>query len=211
MIIMKVKVKDAYKEDIGKGILRIDPDLKRELNFSINDVMKIVNQKNSRITAAILKLGKPLDKSSKTIRIDANLRRNLGVSIDDYVEISKINEEIAKVVFFTSYIPNITIKNPNQLANKLEGIIITKDDTFSFNYKGKTINLVVSNYTPQSEAVIIQKDTSIIFQDVISQEFNNANLYKLYKNLYSEINYIKSNINKFKEELTNLKQSILKF
>lgn len=152
---MKVIVRDVDKEDVGKRILRIDSDLIKQLNLNIDDVIKIINQKNSRTTAAKLKLGNPMDKGSKMIRIDGNLRRNLGISIDDNVEISKINVETATGVMFTCSNPKITIKNPNQLTNKLEGTIITKNDIFSFNYSGKIIDLVVSCYTPQSEAVII--------------------------------------------------------
>ncbi|KKL22430.1 hypothetical protein LCGC14_2435540 [marine sediment metagenome] len=45
-----------YREDIGRGILRIDSDLNKQLNLSINDVIKITNQKKNRTTAALLKL-----------------------------------------------------------------------------------------------------------------------------------------------------------
>ena len=195
------------KEDIGKGILRIDPNLITQLNLSINDVIKITNQNKNRTTAAFLKLGNPMDGGSKIIRIDANLRRNLGVSIDDKVVVSKINAELAKEVVFECYNPNLTIKNPNQLANKLEGTIITKDNIFSFNYKSKIIDLVVSHFFPNSEAVIIQKNTSVIIQDIISQDFNDNISLKLFKNLYSEIYNLKLKINEINDEIINLKHN----
>jgi len=80
---MKVKVKDAYKEDIGKGIIRIDSDIEKELKIGIDDIIQISNLKDNRKTAAIAKQGKSIDTELKIIRIDEILRRNLGISIDD--------------------------------------------------------------------------------------------------------------------------------
>ena len=206
MIIMKVKVMDAYEEDIGKGIIRIDSDLESELNFGVDDIVKISNPTNNRKTAAKLKIGKSSDKNSKTVRIDANLRRNLGASIDDYVEICNIDSEIAKEVIFTCQNPNFTFKNTNHFAKKLENRIITKGDIFSFKYNGKIINLIVSNYTPKFEAVTIRKNTSIIIQDAIPQKVNNTDLYILYNKLNYEIKDLKCKIDEINKELVNLKQ-----
>ena len=88
----------------------------------------------------------------------------------------------------------------------MENRIITKGDIFSFKYNGKIINLIVSNYTPKSEAVTIKKNTSIIIEDAIPQKVTKTDLYTLYKSLESEIKDLNFKIDEINKELVNLKQ-----
>ena len=44
MVIMseyKLRIKDAFKEDAGRGIVRIDPNLINKLNLKVGDVIRI--------------------------------------------------------------------------------------------------------------------------------------------------------------------------
>lgn len=72
---------------------------------------------------------------------------------------------------------------------------------------GKIIDLVVSNVIPNTEAVIIQKYTSIIIEDAASQKLKDINLNKLYKKLCSEIENLKMKINEINENIINLKKN----
>ena len=86
----KVRIKDAYKGDAGRGRVRIDPEVIRELNLKTGDVIEIVHPVVGKKTAALLFPGKDEDKGMNTVRIDSSLRRNLNASLDDIVEIRKI-------------------------------------------------------------------------------------------------------------------------
>ena len=40
---LELRVKDAFKEDAGKGIVRIDTSVMQELNLKAGDVVEIVH------------------------------------------------------------------------------------------------------------------------------------------------------------------------
>ena len=171
-IVSKVRIKDAFKEDAGRGIVRIDPEIVSNLNLRVGDVIKIIHPVVNKKTVASLSTGKNEDKGKKIIRMDPSLRRNLGASIDDLVEIKKISVDIANTITFTGLDNSLIPRDPQALARKLENRSITKGDSLSFYAMARRIDLVVVDYTPNSEAVKIQLDTKILFSEKSTQEIN---------------------------------------
>ena len=86
----EVKVQDELKEDSGKGRIRIDPKIIKDLNLRNGDVIQIHNPITGKTTAALLYPGKSEDLGTHTIRIDSSLRRNLGASLGDILEFQKL-------------------------------------------------------------------------------------------------------------------------
>ena len=56
----KLRVKDAFKEDAGRGIVRIDPDVFTELDLKVGDIIRInhpiINKKTVYIRTRRLQL-----------------------------------------------------------------------------------------------------------------------------------------------------------
>jgi len=171
-IVSKVRIKDAFKEDAGRGIVRIDPEIVSNLKLKVGDVIKIIHPVVNKKTVASLSTGKNEDKGKKIIRMDPSLRRNLGASIDDLVEIKKISVDIANTITFTGLDNSLIPRDPQALARKLENRSITKGDSLSFYAMARRIDLVVIDYTPNSEAVKIRLDTKILFSEKSTQEIN---------------------------------------
>jgi len=169
-IVSKVRIKDAFKEDAGRGIVRIDPEIVSNLNLKVGDVIKIIHPVVYKNTVASLSTGKNEDKGKKIIRMDPSLRRNLDASIDDLVEIKKISVDIANTITFTGLENSLIPRDPQALARKLENRAITKGDSLSFYAMARRIDIVVVNYTPDSEAVKIRLDTKILFSEKSTQE-----------------------------------------
>ncbi len=159
----KVRIKDAFKEDAGRGIIRIDPDVTNELNFKVGDVIKIMHPFANKNTVALLYTGKNEDKETNIIRMDPSLRKNLGASIDDLVEVKKIEASEAESITFSglSLIP----RDPQALARKLEKRVVTKGDILSFYAMARRIDLVVLDFEPKVEAVKINFNTKIVFSE----------------------------------------------
>ena len=172
VIVRKVRIKDAFKEDAGRGIVRIDPEIVSNLNLKVGDVIKIIHPVVNKKTVASLSTGKNEDKGKKIIRMDPSLRRNLGASIDDLVEIKKISVDIANTITFTGLDHSLIPRDPQGLARKLENRAITKGDSLIFYAMARRIDLVVVNYTPNAEAVKIRLDTKILFSEKSTQEIN---------------------------------------
>ncbi|MFX0069717.1 MAG: CDC48 family AAA ATPase [Candidatus Hermodarchaeota archaeon] len=168
---IKLRIKDAFKEDAGKGIIRLDPDVINKFGFKINDVLEISHPNLNKKTAAILSPGKIEDKGTNIIRMDPSERRNINASIDDYIVIRKITSSPAESITFAGLNGTFLIRDTQQLAIKLEKRIITKGDSLSFYAMGRRIDLVVVDYTPKSDAVRITLDTKIEITDKKVENF----------------------------------------
>jgi transitional endoplasmic reticulum ATPase len=161
----KVRIKDAFKEDAGRGIVRIDPELISQLNIKVNDVIKIYHPITKKETVALLSSGKDEDKGTNILRMDPSLRRNLNASIDDLVEIKKIQVVSAQSITFAGLDNSLVPRDPQALARKLEKRVVTLGDSLSFYAMARRIDLVVVNYEPKAEAVKILHNTKIIFSE----------------------------------------------
>ncbi len=162
---IKFRVKDVFKDDFGKGIARIDPDVVLENNLNAGDIICIYNDSMKKSTAAIAFPSDNRDKSTNVIRIDAILRRNLNASIDDVVRIKKTKSYLAQQVSFAGFQQAIILKKPDILADKLKNSLASKGDIFSFHSGNKRVDLIIINHTPQAEVVKIHENTSIFFQE----------------------------------------------
>ncbi|MFX0059642.1 MAG: AAA family ATPase [Candidatus Hodarchaeota archaeon] len=166
----KVRIKDAFKEDAGRGIIRIDPEIISKLKLKIGDVIEINHPLAKKRTVALLSTGKDEDKGKGIIRLDPSLRRNLNASIDDLVEIRSIEASLAKSVTFTGLNSSLIPRDPQSLARKLEKRVITEGDSLSFYAMGHRIDLVIIDFIPPTNAVKITLDTKILFTDKTSIE-----------------------------------------
>ena len=162
---LKLRIKDAFKEDAGRGIVRIDPDIIKKLNLKVGDAIRISHPFVNKKTVALLSSGRIEDNGTQVIRMDPSLRRNLNASIDDLVEIKKIEVDLATSISFAGLNSSLIPRDPQALARKLEHRVVTLGDTLSFYAMGHRIDIAVVNYTPKTEAVKISLNTNIEFTE----------------------------------------------
>ena len=192
----KVRIKDAFKDDAGKGFVRLDPDLMGELNLRTGDVIEILYPPLNKNTAAHLYPGKPEDEGKNIIRLDQSQRRNIGASVDDLVKIKKIKAEVADEITFAGLEESIILRNSQQLAEILENRIITKEDILSFYSYGKRVDLVVVDYKPKSPAVRIDVKTKIVLSEKSHKEIKELQRSRV---TYEDIGGLEEEIQKIRE------------
>lgn len=156
----KVRVKDALKEDVGKGRVRVDPSLMNKNGWKTGDVIMITHPQTFEDTAALLYPGKIKD-GDNIIRMDGSLRRNLKASIDDIVIIRKVDVGVAQKVVFAGLEEAVILRNSQQLAEILENRVITKNDVLDFYAVGRKFSLIVTDYYPRADAVKITSESEI--------------------------------------------------
>ena len=209
---IKLRIKDAFKEDAGKGIIRLDPNIISKFGFKVNDVLEISHPNSNKKTAALLSPGRIEDKETNIIRMDPSERRNINASIDDYVEIRKITSSPAESITFAGLHEAFLIRDTQQLAIKLEKRIITKGDSLSFYAMGRRIDLVIVDYNPESDAVRITLDTEIKLTDKKVEDFldtENAKVeYEAVSDLEKEMHKISTRISY--EDIGGLESEIQK-
>ena len=162
---INVKLKDAFKQDAGRGIIRVDPEITNQQGWKTGDVIEILHTQTSEKTAALLYPGRDEDQNSGIIRINASLRRNLGASLDDIVSIRKIDAALAESIVLVGLNEPVILRNAQQLASKFENRIITKNDIVSFYAYGRRVDLVVLNFLPKVDAVRIHIKAQIIMSE----------------------------------------------
>jgi len=173
----KVRIKDAYKGDAGRGRIRIDPLIIKEMRLKSGDVIEISYPIGDKKTVALLFPGKDEDRGSNAIRIDSSLRRNLSASINAVVEIREITAALADRVTFAGVEESVILRKSEQLVRMLENRVITKGDFLSFNAMGRRIDFIVIDFFPKAAAVRIHLDTKITIsekthKEILELEFN---------------------------------------
>jgi len=162
-----LRVVEAKSRDVGRGLARIDPKFIEELGLVSGDVVLI---KGAKGTVAMSMRGYPEDTGLSTIRIDGAIRRNAGVGIDDKVTIRKIEAKPAIKVEFAPTEPLRLVGGEEYLTTYLQGQPISKGDIIQLTVMNRKIDLMVVNYAPHSEAVIIDEGTAIKISDKVAKE-----------------------------------------
>ncbi|MCD6222514.1 MAG: AAA family ATPase, partial [Thermoplasmata archaeon] len=162
-----LKVDEARSRDVGRGIARIDPNVAKEMGLVAGDVIIIEGKKK---TACIYWPGYPEDAGKENIRIDGTTRRNAGVSIDDKVKVRKAAAKHAERVTLAPTEELRIVGAEGYLLQLLNGHVVTKGDIIELNIMGRKLNLVVTSFSPASEAVIIGDSTEIKISEKPAKE-----------------------------------------
>jgi len=157
-----VKVAEAKPQDVGRGLIRLDPLVAKELGIRSGDVVRLTGRKN---TAAIAWPGYPEDAGKGIIRMDGATRRNAGCSIDDKVKVKKIEAKHAQKVTLAPTEPLRIMGGEQYLVEKLEGRVVMRGDVIEFNIMGRKIDLVVTGHQPPAEAVIMSYSTEVVLSE----------------------------------------------
>jgi transitional endoplasmic reticulum ATPase len=123
---IKLRVAEALKRDVGRGIVRFDRKYQKQLGVEPGDIVELEGE---RKTAAIVENAHPDDKGLDIIRMDGYIRRNAGVSIGDYVTIRKAEVQEAKKVVLAPAQRGVYLQIPGELVKRnLLGRPVVKGD-----------------------------------------------------------------------------------
>ena len=155
---LSLKVAEAEHRDVGRKIVRIDPEIAERLNISTGDALELssLGKKNTVLSWP----AKDTDRGKGLIRIDGYTRNKLDVGINDTVEVRKVETKDAKSITFAPTEPLRIVGAEQYLGEYLNGQLMTKGDTIPLNVMGQRIDLVVISTNP-SGPVIINDSTNI--------------------------------------------------
>ncbi len=187
-----LRVVQAKSADDGKGMARIDPALMRILQLSQGDTVLI---EGARTTVATLYSGYPEDENRGTIRIDGSTRKNAGVGLDDKVAIRKTVPKPAAKVTLAPTQPLKIVGGEEYLVQVLDGRPLMKGDLVEVNIMGRKFDLVVQNFQPAADAVVIQNFTEI----KLSEKPAKQDVAKGPKVAYEDIGGLKDQVDRVRE------------
>jgi len=153
-----LRVAEALSTDVGRGIARVDPAVVEQMNLQTGDAIEVIGKKR---TFALIWPAHPRDTGRGLIRIDGYTRENAGVSIDDRVKVRKVVAKYAEVVKLAPTEPLKIMGGEEFIKSQLIGRIVSKRDILPVRIMGRTINLIVTSFTPAADAVIVNDYTQV--------------------------------------------------
>jgi transitional endoplasmic reticulum ATPase len=147
----EVTVKEAYREDAGRGIARVSIDVMRGLNLVSGDVIEI--QAKKKAFAVIWPAG-PEDTRKAIIRIDGNIRGNAGTGIDEKVRIQKAEVGYAKKVVINPTEPIRLVGGEQYLGRILNGRSVQEGQTIRVAVLGNPLTFVISKVIPKGVGIV---------------------------------------------------------
>jgi transitional endoplasmic reticulum ATPase len=126
---VKLKVAEAIQDDVGKGIVRIDTAIMKEIGVSPGDVVEINGEKT---TVAIVDRAYPADIGLAIIRMDGLSRWNAKAGIGEPVDIKKSEHKRAKTVSIAPAQKGVFIQmRPDTFKQALLGRAVMKGDVIT--------------------------------------------------------------------------------
>jgi len=191
MSIINLKVAEAFQNDIGRGIARIDSKAKSELGVSTGDIVKLVGKKSA---LAIVWQAHPDDEGLDMIRMDGILRKNTGIGLGDRVKVESTEVKEAKKIILAPKEPMRYSAGFDQYVKKrLIGKPVLKGNLLPVGIFGTSIPLIVSQVFPQTP-VIITEDTDLkIKAEPVKELASVSNV------TYDDVGGLKDSIQKVRE------------
>jgi transitional endoplasmic reticulum ATPase len=153
----EVVVKEAARDDAGRGIARLSIEVMRVLSLVSGDVIEIAGKKKA---TAIVWPGFAQDTGQSILRIDGTVRANAGTGVDERVRIRKVEVGVAKKVVIQPTQPIRLVGGEQYLSRVLRGRPVMEGQTVRVDVIGNPITLVIAKVTPKGIAVVTE-DTEI--------------------------------------------------
>ncbi|MBW9223048.1 CDC48 family AAA ATPase [Methanothermococcus sp. SCGC AD-155-E23] len=190
---VELTVAEAYQSDVGKGIVRIDPEVMEELNLKSGDVVEIVGKSKAYATAM---RGFIEDKGRRIIRMDGILRQNAKAGIGDKVKVKKVEiKEATKVVLAPMQPLRFGSGFEEYVKNRLIGQVVSKGSRVVIGVLGTPIPFVVVSTSPKG-VVKITELTKIELKEEPVSEVEESKIPDI---TYEDIGGLKEEVTKIRE------------
>src|SRR5512139_957492 len=150
----EVVVKEAARDDAGRGIARLSIEVMRALSLVSGDVIEIAGKKRA---TAIVWPGVAQDTGQHILRIDGTIRANAGTGVDERARIRKVEVGVAKKVVIQPTQPIRLVGGEQYLARVLRGRPVMEGQTVRVEVIGNPITLVIAKVTPKGIAVVTEE------------------------------------------------------
>ena len=98
-----LRVLEAKSQDVGRGVVRIDPELMSPLHLHDGDPVIVEGRKK---TAGVLASGLPEDANRGVVRLDGFQRRNAQIGLDEKVGVRPVTTKTTRLATDTAWSAN---------------------------------------------------------------------------------------------------------
>ncbi|HOT03552.1 MAG TPA: CDC48 family AAA ATPase [Methanolinea sp.] len=154
---IEVIVKEAARDDAGRGIARLSIEAMRALGVVSGDAIEIQGKKKA---TAIVWPGFSQDTGQAILRIDGTIRGNAGTGVDERVRVRKVEVGYAKKVVINPTQPIRLLHGEQYLSRLLRGRAVMEGQTVRVDVIGNPLTLVITKVSPKGVAIVTE-DTQI--------------------------------------------------
>ena len=158
---VEVSVKEASREDVGRGIARLSVEVMKNLGLVSGDVIEILGKNKA---AAIVWPAFAHDTGFAVLRIDGNIRGNAGTGIDEKVKIQKSIAEYATKLVIQPTQPTRLVGGEQYLKRVLRGRSVIEGQMVRVDIIGNSITFVIVKVSPKGIAIVTD-DTEIVLSE----------------------------------------------
>lgn len=190
---IELKVAEAFKEDVGRGIARIDSRAREQLGVATGDVIEIKGKKKE--TVCKVWPAHPSDEGLGLIRIDGVTRQNCGAGLGDRISARKVEvKEARRIVFAPAQPIRFAPGFPDVIKRRLEGRPFVKGDMIFVSVFGTATFPLTAVLVQPVGAVIVTPATDIELREEPVKE-----LARVPAISYEDIGGLKNEIQKIRE------------
>lgn len=153
----EVLVKEAARDDAGRGIARVSIEVMRALGLVSGDVIEIEGRRRA---TAIVWPGFQQDTGQSIIRIDGMIRSNVGTAIDEMVKVSRLQVGPAKKITIEPTQAIRLVGGEQYLHRVLQGRAVNEGESFRVDVIGNPLTFIISKVAPKGVG-IVTTDTEI--------------------------------------------------
>jgi transitional endoplasmic reticulum ATPase len=151
-----LRVAEARPQDVGRGIVRVDPAVAERLGLQTGDAVRV---KGQRETVALLWPGYPDDRGTGTIRMDGLIRRNAKTGIGDHVHVARADLAEATGVTLEPRSGMYIADAEEFLRHHFEGRALQKGDLVEVAVMGRRLDFEVTRTQPAAKPVLCSAET----------------------------------------------------
>jgi transitional endoplasmic reticulum ATPase len=164
-----LRVAEALPKDVGRGLVRLDPQDLERLGVDIGDVVEVAGKPRpelaeGRSTVARVMPAYVAQRGQGLIQMDGILRANAGAALDERVRVRRVEVQPARRVVLTPVEALRTSRGAAQaryLARLLDGIPVVPGDQVRVDFFGTRAQTFTVAETAPSGPVLIGPTTAI--------------------------------------------------
>ena len=163
---IELKVTEALKNDVGRGVVRLDTATRNKLKIAAGDFIEVAGKKS---TGAIVWRAYAEDEGLGIVRMDGILRQNTTVSLGDKIIIRTARVSEAKKVVISPAQPiRFSAGFGDFINRRLLGRPVVKGDKIIVGVLGTTLPFFVEQTTPGG-IVQITSHTDVVVKEKPSE------------------------------------------
>jgi transitional endoplasmic reticulum ATPase len=155
-----LKVKEALPKDVGRAIVRIDPEDMKKSEAEVGEIVTISGKRSApaKVMPCYLE-----DRGKGIIQMDGIIRENAQIGLDEKVTIRKASHKpAAKITLSPITVGGLREGDTRYIGSLLEGIPLTKGDRVRTTLFGtRACDFKVVDTTPGNVVVLITPATAI--------------------------------------------------